>query len=802
MLQNKLINKKNSISTKNDIQRIQMSHPYKSFTHWDSLLRKYRCIIVNYNIIYIVQTKYLALDFYEERKWKKACGYILAQNAKKENEKKYKNDKINSLYNKCYSLYIAINQYYNISEQLVYNNNDRLNNYLHTNINNNVKNMIKDILYWVKYIKEIETEIKSCINVDMINNNKLCDVFSSVKNIINIQKQKIKKIIDNLQHIDLEILNDYNNLLKQSYDVNPKENKNYILIENNSEINYNEININLKVIKKQIDEEINQDMLKVEKINISKSNRTKENNFSNNNISKSLIKSNIGNERKKISSSFLYNSSNKGSPQKIFLSTKEKVKVYDENINDGINPTNLVLEVSNGITHRNIDDYFKNNANIGNCFSMPIFDFNKLMNTTYNLNNLEFDKKNIYFKFFPAIENDEKKLIYKKLINGLEAENNNNTKNNNINYEQTTRCINLTPLQKLTILYGIFTTGNNPYLVNFILNVYFPTRCIIYNIDEINYITKKMADEIGIDYESNFVNTKHEIFNFDKRNSHYLGSTQTSGIASVFNMYEYSEFEYNKTIQIIMNKHKKNYNNMIGYIKTLINYKNSAKQKNNNLFNINNKRISVQKSILLTNVITHNPYIINKHIKKIFLKKVINYLKELCKTIIELKKNNRSKFNYFTGTSIKDNQGQINDINYKEIIKNKNKYLNLNKNNILKSLKAHRNEFKTYSIKKYQDEIHKKNKQNNNMEKTKINILHITNKYSEYNIKKEWNSMKDNWCQNNSRLNPIFKLNNDINTDLKKNNNYNNDYRLNKYNTYEKEEKIEFEPILNLKINQ
>ena len=746
-----------------------------------------------------MQSKYLALDFYEERKWKKACGYILAQNAEKENEKKYKNDKINILYNKCYSLYIAINQYYNISEQLVYNNNDRLNYYLHTNINNNVENMIKDILYWKKYIKDIETDIKSCLNVDMINNNKLCDVFSSVKNIINIQEQKIKNIISNLHHIDPECLKYYTNLLKQSNDINQKENKNYIIIENNSEINYNEINLNLKVIKKQIDEEINQDMLKVEKINISNSNKTKEDNLSKNDINKSLIKSNIGNERKNISSSFLYSYSNKGSDQKIFFSNKEKVKVYDENINNEINPTNLVLEASNGITYRNIDDYFKKNSNIGCCFSMPIFDFNKLMNSKYNLNNLEFDKKNIYFKLFPTIENNENKLIYKKLINGLEPEYNNNTKKNNTNYEQTTRCINLTPLQKLTILYGIFTTGNNPYLVNFILNAYFPTRCIIYNIDEINYITKKMADEIGIEYESNFVNIKYEIFNFDKRNNHYLGSTQTSGIASVFNMYEYSEFEYNKTILIFVNKQKKNYNNLIGYIKTLINYKKRAKQKNNNSFNINNKRISVQKSILLTNVITHNPYIINKHIKKIFLKKVINYLKELCKTITEIKKNNKSKFNYFTGLPNKGNQRQINDINYKEIKQNKNKRLNLNKNNILKTLKAHRNEFITYSIKKYKGEIYKKNKQNINMEKTKINILDITNKYSEYNINKEWNSKKDIWYQNNSRLNPIFKFNNDINSDLKKNNNYYNYYRLNKY---EKEEKIEFQPILNLKINQ
>jgi len=39
-IQKKLINKKNNISKYNEIQRIPLTHPYKIFTHWDTILCK------------------------------------------------------------------------------------------------------------------------------------------------------------------------------------------------------------------------------------------------------------------------------------------------------------------------------------------------------------------------------------------------------------------------------------------------------------------------------------------------------------------------------------------------------------------------------------------------------------------------------------------------------------------------------------------------------------------------------------------------------------------------------------------
>ena len=186
-----------------------------------------------------------------------------------------------------------------------------------------------------------------------------------------------------------------------------------------------------------------------------------------------------------------------------------------------------------------------------------MYNFDKLINTTYDLNNIEFDNKNVFYKIFPMIENDEKKLACKKLVDGLEVPipppvNNKAKKIITTDFEQSTRYEQLTPLQKLIILYGIFTTGNNPYLINCILNAYYPTHCIMYSIDEMNYICKKILDEVGIEFESNFYKVKEDIFNYDMNNKFYSNNSQKVDIESALYISEYTDFEYNVSFMLII----------------------------------------------------------------------------------------------------------------------------------------------------------------------------------------------------------------------------------------------------------
>ena len=287
----------------------------------------------------------------------------------------------------------------------------------------------------------------------------------------------------------------------------------------------------------------------------------------------------------------------------------------------------LIFNFDGDIEPKSIINYFKNNYNynIDEFYFLPIINTNKIGNFQYDLNDIKFDKKNTYYNIFPDIENSKNKLAYKNLIDELL---NNKSKNNNVYFEEITRYNNLTPLQNLIILYGIFTTGNNPYIINFILNTYYPTSCTLYSIDEMNFITEKILDEIGINYNSNYSNIKNDIFNKDKDNRFYLGSSQFVEIELVLYQYECSEFEFYKTIKNLSNN-----NDIEKYYKIVL--KNKKKDEYNLKFDINNKNVSIQKNILLSNVLTNNPYIQNNQIKKYFFKNYINYLKELSKTIIK-----------------------------------------------------------------------------------------------------------------------------------------------------------------------
>ena len=605
-------------------------------------------------------------------------------------------------------------------------------------------------------------------------------------------------------------------VMLQSTNLITRENKNCAIIADKSNINYNKVSSNISKIIQQVIEEFNKQALIIEETNINNSFKQNTKNTNNNNShinnhnhnhnshnNNQNQNQNEINNNQKIQQNNILNENNLNANS--IKSEEDDLNDYEMKINNGLNPSKLILNIEEEISQENLVKSLQYNLDIDNCFILPLYDFDKLMNTTFDLNSVDFDSKNAFYNIFPMIENDEKKLAAKKLVDGLEQMNNlNNTMNKSkkipiIDYEQATRYELLTPLQKLIILYGIFTTGNNPYLINCILNVYFPTHCIMYNTDEMHYICKKILEEVGIEYESNFSNIKDDIFNLNKNNKYYLNNSQKVDIESALYISEYSDFEYNNTIRKIFSL--KDDNNKEEFNKIFHDIKNKDQYKLNCEFNIKNKNISIQRSKILTNIITQNPYITNVEFKKKILSKLVDYLKQLCDKIKEFQKNNKSKFNYFTGEVVPNNNRQINDLNYNEIIENKNK--KLNKNDVLKQLKEHKNELKTYSIKKMKADLFNK-KPNIKEEEIKTKILNVINAYSEPNIKNEWESMRKVWYQNNQRFNPIFKINDKLDrtqkiviTEPKENPN-----RTNPSNNNGKEGPSLFSNIQNVKTNQ
>ena len=607
------------------------------------------------------------------------------------------------------------------------------------------------------------------------------DIFSLIQSIINNQEEKLKELKltnknNNIQNLPMtSSLSDFAVLL-QNTNLITRENKNCAIIADKSNINYNKVSSNISKIIQQVIEEFNKQASIIEETNINNSfkqnaknanNTHNNNNNNNNNNTHSNQNINEINNNQKIQNNNNNNNINENNNNNNInninsIKTEEdELNDYEMKINNGLNPSKLILNIEEEISQENLVKSLQYNLEIDNCFILPLYDFDKLMNTTFDLNSVDYDSKNAFYNIFPMIENDEKKLAAKKLVDGLEQINNINIMNKPskkpiIDYEQITRYELLTPLQKLIILYGIFTTGNNPYLINCILNVYFPTHCIMYNTDEMNYICKKILEEVGIEYESNFCNIKEDIFNFDKNNKFFLNNSQKVDIESALYISEYTDFEYNNTIRKIFNLKD---DNKEEFNKIFHNIKNKDQYKLNCDFNIKNKNISIQRSKIFTNIITQNPYLTNGELKKKILSKLIEYLKKLCDKIKEFQNNNKSKFNYFTGEVVPNNNRKINDLNYSEIIENKNR--KLNKSDVLKQLKEHKNDIKTFSIKKTKSELIKK-KPINREEDIKNKILNVLNSYSEQNIKNEWESMRKVWYQNNQRFNPIFKINDKI----------------------------------------
>ena len=645
---------------------------------------------------------------------------------------------------------------------------------------NEYDNLEKELNNWKKQIKDLENKLKSNIKTEGIYINGFLDIFSLIQSIINNQEEKLKemKITNKSGGVqDFTMPGSLSDVAVMLMNTNlmVKENKNCTIIADKSNINYNEVNKKISEIIKQVIEEFNKQVIRIEETNINNSikqnSKNINNNFNNNNIN-SYNNQNIQNDlsnlnnnnnqkiyenqNQDINNINKYNNTNLNN----LKSEEDEANDFEMKLKNGLNPSKLILNIEEEISQENLVKSLQYNLQIDNCFILPLYNFDKLMNTTFDLNSVEFDSKNAFYKIFPMIENDESKLASKKLLDYLEMPTpplnniNKNKKIINIDYEQSTRYMQLTPLQKLIILYGIFTTGNNPYLINCLLNVYYPTHCIMYNVDEMNYITKKILEEVGIEYEYNFCNIKEDIFNFNQNNKYFLNNSQRVDIESALYIAEYTDFEYNNTMRKIFNL--KDDNNKDEYNQIYNNIKHKDQYKLNCDFNLNNKNMSIQRSNLFINIITQNPYLTNREMKKNMLSELISYLKRLCEKTKEFQKNNKSKFNYFTGEEMSNNTRQINDLNYKEIIENKNK--TLNKNDVLKQLRDHKNEFKTYSIKEMKQKLIKK-EINNKEEDVKTKILSVINTYSEYNIKNEWESMRKVWYQNNQRFNPIFKFN-------------------------------------------
>ena len=298
--------------------------------------------------------------------------------------------------------------------------------------------------------------------------NGFLDIFSLIQSIINNQEEKLKEMklsnknngIQNFTATgSLGSLSDLAVMLQNSNNLMTRENKNCTIIADKSNINYNKVKSNLSEIIKQVIDEFNKQVLKVEETNINNSfkqntqnaaniNNNINNIYNNNNINnnnQNIIdtnNNNINNNNQNIIDTNNNNINNNNSSiknaenQEInknnynnlnnnnLSSTKseeDEINDFETKLNNGLNPSKLILNIQEEISQEDLVKSLQYYLDIENCFVLPMYNFDKLIKTTYDLNNIEFDNKNVFYKIFPMIENDEKKLACKKLVDGLEV---------------------------------------------------------------------------------------------------------------------------------------------------------------------------------------------------------------------------------------------------------------------------------------------------------------------------------------------------------------------------------------------
>lgn len=133
-----------------------------------------------------MQIKNLALDFHEERKWKKGILYNLIHKASQKYKKNKTKEKINDLYKKSCCLYMAMCVNFNIKEICNGKNNSKMNESLNkllkeTMSSNDLRN---DIVKKKERIEKLKNKVEKVFGDKFKNAESLLKIFKQMENII------------------------------------------------------------------------------------------------------------------------------------------------------------------------------------------------------------------------------------------------------------------------------------------------------------------------------------------------------------------------------------------------------------------------------------------------------------------------------------------------------------------------------------------------------------------------------------------------------------------------------------------
>ncbi len=144
-----------------------------------------------------MQIKHLALDFHEERKWKKGILYNLIHKAAQKYKKNKTKEKINELYKKSCCLYLAMCLNFNIKEICNGKNNSKMNESLNRLIKETMSSndLRIDILKKKERVEKLKNKVEKVFGDKFKNAESLLKIFKQMENIIKQNERNVENPI-------------------------------------------------------------------------------------------------------------------------------------------------------------------------------------------------------------------------------------------------------------------------------------------------------------------------------------------------------------------------------------------------------------------------------------------------------------------------------------------------------------------------------------------------------------------------------------------------------------------------------
>ena len=687
----------------------------------------------------------MALDFYEERKWKKASCFIFSRYCAQEVKTKEENKKLDSLYVKCLNLNSSLKDTKNTSSISLSNDNKNKGQLIFICKKDN-EYIINEIAKWKICINELENKLKEAKSQKI---EKFLRILNEIGNIIKNQEENIKRI-DNDEKKRQELKNETKSFSLSEYALQLQTTLGSA-ITNSSPGFGQDSRLDFKNLHKKITsllDEITGEIYQSIDTTINNKNSKHKNTINENPNKKLNIENNQdlnminpnNNIKNFNSNNIISNSIEKRRADIKNIENKNLEEITNELI--GNNISTIIFNINDDYSSEEILDFLGEIHNTDKFEQLPSYDYKKIQNEKIDLNSIKLNFENVYFKTFPSVYfNDNssrnKKLIEKDII-ALKSQ---TKKKKSPDSEQNDIYSKLTPLQKLVLIWGISLYGKNEFILNDICNSFSFTKNINLDNEDIEFIIEKILEEINVDMlASNFNSLVSKTFRNIPIN-----------IESPIHITTTSRFNYNYQLKDFFS----------GKIKTLtdskeiekkyklIKYSFGSIEKRNNQ---NNENI---------HFIYNNPFFENYYMKRKFSYAIMEQMKKLCDQINEISEKNVSQYDYYQMKEIPKLESAKNNLNHKKKVNDIKSYENirkaknkkLNREEVLKDLESSKQQI---DVKKITDNV--LDEQNNDCKNIgRPKIMEVLSFFCYETIEKEWKQLRATWYQNNSKFNPKYR---------------------------------------------